>query len=292
MRLRSRYPYYFVLPALALYLVFFIIPSLSGITYAFTDWNSYSDQVKFIGLQNFRTIFSPDEQYLHFISNTFVFTFLTIILKTVFGLGLALLLNEGVRRFVNLYRVMMFLPAVLPMLVIALLFRSILNPATGILNGFLRGVHLDSLALQWLVDPHIALYSVVGVDTWKGVGYIMVILLAGLQTIPKEYHEAAEVDGANTWARLRYITLPLLMPAIVVVTVLNVLYGLRVFDIVYALTNGGPGYATDVLSTSIFNAFSEGRYGLGTAVSSVLFVILLVAGFFVIRLLDRDPVTE
>lgn len=292
MMLRHRYPYYFVVPALLLYVVFFIVPSLSGIAYAFTDWNSYSDQVDFVGLQNFRTIFSPDENYLRFISNTFVFTFLTIILKTVFGLGLALLLNEGVRRFVNLYRVMIFLPAVLPMLVVALLFRSILNPATGILNGFLRDLHLDSLALPWLVDPHIALYSVVGVDTWKGVGYIMVILLAGLQTIPKEYFEAAEVDGANAWARLRYITLPLLMPAIVVVTVLNVLYGLRVFDIVYALTNGGPGYATDVLSTSIFNAFSEGRYGLGTAVSSVLFVILLVAGFFVIRLLDRDPVTE
>lgn len=292
MMLRHRYPYYFAVPALLLYVVFFIVPSLSGIAYAFTDWNSYSDQVNFVGLQNFRTIFSPDENYLRFISNTFVFTFLTIILKTVLGLGLALLLNEGVRRFVNLYRVMIFLPAVLPMLVVALLFRSILNPATGILNGFLRDVHLDSLALPWLVDPHIALYSVVGVDTWKGVGYIMVILLAGLQTIPKEYFEAAEVDGANAWARLRYITLPLLMPAIVVVTVLNVLYGLRVFDIVYALTNGGPGYATDVLSTSIFNAFSEGRYGLGTAVSSLLFVILLVAGFFVIRLLDRDPVRD
>lgn len=292
MMLRHRYPYYFVAPALLLYIVFFIVPSLSGIAYAFTDWNSYSDQVDFVGLQNFRTIFSPDENYLRFISNTFVFTFLTIILKTVLGLALALLLNEGVRRFVNLYRVMIFLPAVLPMLVVALLFRSILNPATGILNGFLRDVHLDSFAMPWLVDPHIALYSVVGVDTWKGVGYIMVILLAGLQTIPKEYYEAAEVDGANAWARIRHITLPLLMPAIVVVTVLNVLYGLRVFDIVYALTNGGPGYATDVLSTSIFNAFSEGRYGLGTAVSSLLFVILLVAGFFVIRLLDRDPVRD
>jgi raffinose/stachyose/melibiose transport system permease protein len=292
MMLRHRYPFYFMVPALILYVVFFIVPSLSGIAYAFTDWNSYSDQVNFVGLQNFRTIFSPDENYLRFISNTFAFTVLTIILKTVFGLGLALLLNEGVRRFVNLYRVMIFLPAVLPMIVIALLFRSILNPATGILNGFLRDVHLDSLALPWLVDPHIALYSVVGVDTWKGIGYIMVILLAGLQTIPKEYYEAAKVDGANAWALIRHITLPLLMPAIVVVTVLNVLYGLRVFDIVYALTNGGPGYATDVLSTSIFNAFSDGRYGLGTAVSSLLFVILLVAGFFVIRLLDRDPVTE
>ncbi len=292
MRLRSRYPYYFVLAALVLYVAFFIIPSLSGIVYAFTDWNAYSDEVNWVGLQNFQTIFSSGENYLSYISNTLVFTGITIILKTVFGLGLALLLNEGVKRFVNLYRVMIYLPAVLPTLVVALIFRSILNPATGLLNTFLRGIGLDSLAKPWLVDPHIALYSVIGVDTWKGVGYIMVILLAGLQTIPKEYYEAAEVDGANAWSRLRHITLPLLMPAIVVVTVLNVLYGLRVFDIVYALTNGGPGYATEVLSTEIFKAFSQGQYGLGTAISSILFVILMVAGYFVIRLLEREPARE
>jgi raffinose/stachyose/melibiose transport system permease protein len=281
-----------VLAALILYVVFFIIPSLSGVAYAFTDWNAYSDEVNFVGLQNFQTIFSPGENYLGYISNTFVFTGITIVLKTVFGLGLALLLNEGVKRFVNLYRVTIYLPAVLPTLVVALIFRSILNPATGLLNTSLRGIGLDSAAKPWLVDPHIALYSVIGVDTWKGVGYIMVILLAGLQTIPKEYYEAAEVDGANAWSRLRHITLPLLMPAIVVVTVLNVLYGLRVFDIVYALTNGGPGYATEVLSTEIFKAFSQGQYGLGTAVSSILFVILIVAGYFVIRLLDREPASE
>ncbi|SRR5258707_395654 len=292
MNLRSRYPYYFVLAALILYVVFFIIPSLGGIAYAFTDWNAYSDEVNFVGLQNFQTIFSPGENYLGYISNTLVFTAITIVLKTVFGLGLALLLNEGVKRFVNLYRVMIYLPAVLPTLVVALIFRSILNPATGLLNTSLRGIGLDGATRPWLVDPHIALYSVIGVDTWKGVGYIMVILLAGLQTIPREYYEAAEVDGANTWPRFRHITLPLLMPAIVVVTVLNVLYGLRVFDIVYALTNGGPGYATEVLSTAIFKAFSQGQYGLGTAVSSILFVILLVAGYFVIRLLEREPAQE
>ena len=292
MKLRSRYPYYFVLAALILYVVFFIIPSLSGIAFAFTDWNAYSDEVHYVGLQNFQTILSPGENYLSYISNTLVFTVITIILKTVFGLALALLLNEGVKRFVNAYRVMIYLPAVLPTLVVALIFRSILNPASGLLNNFLRGIGLDSAARPWLVDPHIALYSVIGVDTWKGVGYIMVILLAGLQTIPKEYYEAAEVDGVNTWSRLRYITLPLLMPAIVVVSVLNVLYGLRVFDIVYALTNGGPGYATEVLSTEIFKAFSQGQYGLGTAVSSILFVILLAAGYFVIRLLEREPAGE
>ena len=289
MKFGNRYPFYFAVPALLLYGTFFIIPSLSGIVYAFTDWSSYSDEVNFVGLKNFIKLFSSNEHYLGYFSNTFIFTAVTIVLKTVVGLGLALLLNEGIKRFVNLYRVLIYVPTVLPFIVVGLIFRSILHPATGLLNTFLRAIGLDAIAMQWLVDPHVALYSVMVVDTWKGVGYIMVILLAGLQTIPKEYYEAAEVDGANAWWRFWYITVPLLMPAIVIVTVLNVLYGLRVFDIVYAMTNGGPGYATEVLQTGIFKAFSQGQYGLGTALSSVLFIILIAAGYGVIRLLERQP---
>lgn len=283
----SRYPLYFAVPALALYLAFFIVPSLAGIGYAFTDWSPYSDQVNFIGLDNFVRIFSPNERYLVYIKNTLVFTAATVVLKTVFALGLALLLNEGVNRLKTFYRVMIYLPAVLPTLIVALIFRSILHPSNGILNRFLRAVGLEVLALKWLTDPHIALFSVVAVDTWKGIGYIMVILLAGLQTIPKDFYEAAQIDGANALDRFRYVTLPMLMPALVVVSVLNVLYGLRVFDIVYALTNGGPGYATEVIATDIFKSFSLGQYGLGTAVSTVLFIMLVIAGYFVIRLLER-----
>ncbi len=287
-----RYPFYFALPALVLYATFFVVPSVVGIGYAFTDWSSYSDEIHFVGWQNFATIFSPRERYLTYIWNTLVFTALTVVLKTVIALALALLLNEGVKRLKNFYRVMIFLPAVLPVLIVALIFRSILNPATGLLNSFLRGVGLSNLALPWLIDPHIALFSVIGVDTWRGVGYLMVILLAGLQTIPQEYHEAAQIDGANAWQRFWLITLPLLTPAMVVVSVLNVLYGLRVFDIVYVMTHGGPGYATEVLATEIFRAFSQGQWGLGTAVSTIMFILLLSAGFFVIRLLDRGQATE
>ncbi|MEP7288343.1 MAG: sugar ABC transporter permease [Chloroflexota bacterium] len=292
MKLRTHYPYYFVLGALVLYVVFYVIPAISGIAYSFTDWNSFTTDVNFVGLDNFATIFSSSGNYLHYIGNTLVFTSATILLKTVLGLGLALLLNEAVKRFVNVYRALIFLPAILPTLGVALIFGSILNPAEGLLNVFFRSIGLDVLAKGWLVDPHLALLSVVGVDTWKGVGYIMVILLAGLQTIPKEYYEAAEVDGALARAKLVYITLPLMMPTIIVVTVLNVLYGLRVFDIVYVLTHGGPGYVTEVLSTAIFREFSQGRYGLGTALSTVLFLIMIFVGYFVIRLLNSEPVEQ
>ena len=287
-----RYPFYFALPAVVLYLTFFVVPSIVGIGYAFTDWSSYSSDIHFVGWDNFAAIFSPHERYLSYIWNTLVFTALTVVLKTVIALGLALLLNEGVKHLRNFYRVVIFLPAVLPVLIVALIFRSILNPATGLLNSFLRDIGLSALALPWLIDPHIALYSVIGVDTWRGVGYLMVILLAGLQTIPKEYHEAAQIDGAGAWQRFWFVTLPLLTPAMLVVSVLNVLYGLRVFDIVYVMTHGGPGYATGVLATEIFRAFSEGQWGLGTAINTIMFILLLLAGFFVIRLLERGRVTE
>ena len=287
MHLKSRYPQAFAWPALFLFTAFFILPSLSGIYFAFTDWSSFSDEVNFVGLKNFHRLFSADEHYFDYFWNTFVFTVVTIVLKTIFGLGLALLLDKGVRSFVNLYRALIYVPVVLPMLVVGLIFRSILHPSQGLLNVSLRSVGLGSLAFRWLTDPHLALYSIMVIDTWKGVGYIMVILLAGLQTIPREYYEAAEVDGAGTWARFWHITLPMLAPAIMIVTVLNVLYGLRVFDIVYATTNGGPGYATEVVMTGIFKAFSQGQYGLGTALSTVLFAILLVVGYGVIRLLER-----
>jgi raffinose/stachyose/melibiose transport system permease protein len=290
--LHNIYPFYFLIGALVLYVVFAIIPSFMGFYYSFTDWNSFSSEINFVGLDNFRLIFSSSGNYLSYVKNTLIFAVTTIVLKTVLGLALALLLNSGLTRFAHVHRTIMYLPAVLPMLVVGLVFKSILNPATGLLNEFLRTIGLGALAQRWLVDVNWALPSVIAVDTWKGVGYIMVILLAGLQSIPHEYIEAAAIDGANAWKRLRHITLPLLMPAITVTTVLNVLHGVKVFDIVYVLTNGGPGFATEVVFTAVFKEFSKGRYGVGTAVSTILFVIMVVLGYYVIRLMTRQERTE
>ena len=284
------YPFYFAGGALALYLIFFVIPSIMGIFYAFTDWNSYSTEVNFIGLNNFRTIFSSGagQNYLHFIRNTIIFTITTIFLKTAIALGLALLLTGGIKRLSYFHRVVMYLPAVLPILVVSLVFKSILNPATGLLNTFLRNIGLDFLAQRWLVDIHLALPSVIAVDTWRGVGYIMVILIAGLMAIPDEYYEAASIDGASGLDSFWHITIPLLMPVLTVTTVLNLLYGLKVFDIVFVLTNGGPGRATDTVYTAIFDEFSKGRYGMATTLSTFLFFIMIILGYFVIRLMHRE----
>ena len=286
---KNIYPFYFVFGALGLYLMLFVIPGITGIFYAFTDWSSYSREINFIGLENFKTVFSANEHYMSYILNTLKFTGVTVIAKTALGLLFALLLNEGIKGK-DFHRAILFMPAILSVLITGLIFKSILNPATGLLNEFLRFIGLGILEQQWLTNVKIALYSVMGVDTWKGVGYIMTIILAGLQSIPKSYYEASEIDGANSWGKLRYITLPMLMPTITVTTVLNLLHGLKVFDIIYVLTNGGPGYVTEVMYTAVFKEFSLGKYGLGTAVSSVLFIFMVVVGYFVIRLMSREEV--
>ena len=285
------YPFYFTSGALLLYLLFFVLPSVMGFFYAFTDWNSYTTEVNWVGLENFKTIFASTGQgYVSFIKNTVVFTIATIILKTVIAMGLAVLLTHGIRRLSYFHRVMIYLPAVLPMLVVALIFKSVLNPATGFLNTLLRDVGLGFLAQKWLADIHLAMPSVIGVDTWRGVGYIMVILIAGLQGIPKEYYEAASIDGASGWKTFTNVTLPLVMPVLSVTTVLNLLYGLKVFDIIFVLTNGGPGRVTDTVYTAIFQDFSKGRYGIATALSTLLFLVMIFLGYFVIRLMHREEI--
>lgn len=276
------YPFYFSLGALVLYSVFMVLPGLMGFYLSFTDWNRYSDEINFVGFQNFALIFSK-QNYWHSITNTLLFTLVTIVLKTVVALLLALLLTKGLKRFFNFHRVIIYLPAIIPMIVVGIVFRSILHPTTGALNEFLRAIGLDFLAQRWLTNPDIALYSVMLVDTWKGVGFIMVILIAGLQVIPTEYYEAAQIDGANAWDEFWKITLPLLVPTLTVTTVLNLLYGLKVFDIVWVLTNGGPGYATETVYTVVFKEFSKGRYGVSTALSTLLFVIMSICGYWLIN---------
>jgi raffinose/stachyose/melibiose transport system permease protein len=288
------YPVYFIFAALALYLMLFIVPGVMGILMSFTDWSAYSGgltNIKFVGFANFATVFASNQHFSQYIMNTVEFTVVTTLAKTVLGLFFAVLLNEGIKAK-NFHRAMLFMPAILSTLIVGLIFKSILNPGTGLLNTVLNAVGLKFLAQQWLVDPKIAFVSVMTVDTWKGVGYIMTIILAGIQSIPKDYYEAANIDGANFWNKFRYITLPMLIPALTVTTVLNLLYGLRVFDIVYVLTNGGPGYITEVMYTSVFKEFSLGAYGVGTAMSSVLFVFMVLVGFFTIRAMTRKDIEQ
>ena len=276
------YPTWFIFGALLLYVVLYMLPSVMGIAYSFTDWSVYSQDVHFVGLKNFQTVFSADYNYNRMLGNTFLFTIVTTLAKNVIGLALAVLLTKKVK-LLNFHRAVMYLPCVLSALIVGMIFKSVLNPKIGLLNTALRAVGLDALAMNWLTDSKIAFNSVMAVDVWKGMGYIMTILIAGIMSIAPTYYEAAQIDGGSAWQCFRHITLPLLMPTLTVTTVLNVIYGLKVFDTVYALTNGGPGYATEVLYTGVYKEFGLGRYAVGTTLSSIMTVVMLIVGYFMIK---------
>ncbi len=292
MKKKNVYPIYFSFAALLIYSVLFVLPGIIGIGYSFTDWSAYSDQLSFVGLENFKTVFSADENYTIVIKNTLWFTLVTTLLKNAIGLILAVLLTKSIK-LLNMHRGIMFMPSVLSTLIIGMIFKSILDPQGGLLNGFFRSIGLDMLAQKWLVTSELAFGSVMAVDIWRGVGYIMTILIAGIMSISTTYYEAAAIDGASGFQKFRYITFPLLLPTMATTTVLNVIYGLKVFDMVYALTNGGPGKATtEVLYTAVFKKFGTGQYAVGTALSSVMFIFMVIIGFFMIRIMTKDEVVE
>ena len=264
-----------------------------GIGYSFTDWNSRSvlNGTHFVGLQNFAEIFTSDKNYLSGIGNTLKFTIISNIVKLIPALLIAIMLQEGLKGK-GLYRTLLYLPSILPFVIIGLVFKSILNYNNGLLNTLLDAFHLGIFKQKWLSDLAVVWKSIYGVDAWRGIGYVMTIFLAGLNTIPKSYYEAAEIDGANFWQRLRYVTLPMLSGAIMINLVFGITYGLKVFDIVYVLTNGGPGHATEVLTTYAFQLYSRGQYGMSSALNTVLLVITAIIGVFIVKTLSKQEVQQ
>ena len=217
------YPQWFLILPLALYIIFFLLPSVMGVGYSFTDWNSRSvlNGTHFVGLQNFAEIFTSDKSYLSGIGNTLKFTIISNIVKLIPALLIAIMLQEGLKGK-GLYRTLLYLPSILPFVIIGLVFKSILNYNNGLLNTLLDAFHLGIFKQKWLSDLAIVWKSIYGVDAWRGIGYVMTIFLAGLNTIPKSYYEAAQIDGANFWQRLRYVTLPMLSGAIMI----NLVFGI------------------------------------------------------------------
>lgn len=290
MNKRKLYPWYFAGMAAFLFFLLCFVPGILGIAYSFTDWNNFSKEINFVGLANYKTVFQGNSEYLKYIGNTILFTVVTTVMKTLFGLALALLLTQNFIRFKNFHRMIIFSPQVMSYLVAGLVFRSMLHPTTGFLNNFLRSLGLNGLAKNWLTDLSMVFPTVMTVDTWKGMGYIMVVVIAGLLSVSPEYYEAASMDGASFFQKFWSITLPLLKPVLVNITVLNVTYGLRVFDMIYSLTNGGPGNATGVINTAVYKEFSKGNLAMGTTLSSVLFFVVLALLYFIIKSMEHKEV--
>ncbi|MFJ4844463.1 MULTISPECIES: carbohydrate ABC transporter permease [unclassified Streptomyces] len=268
-------PWWFAAPAMVLFAFVVLVPSARGVYYAFTDWDGLGPDFSFVGPANF-TGLAHDPDAVQAIWHTLLIAVSITVVQNAFGLLLALGVNSLIASR-NVLRVLLFAPAVITPIVTAYLWRNLLGP-DGAVNSLLGAVGLGSHGQDWLGDPQLALWSVVGVVVWQFGGYSMVIFLAGLQSVPKEVHEAADIDGAGPVRRFWSITRPLLAPAFTINLMLSVIGGIKLFDQVYALTGGGPGHATDTLSTLIYkDAFTLGEFGYSIALAVVLTLIVAVA---------------
>lgn len=276
-----------VFPALAIYLTFTVGPILSGFFYSLTNWNGIDRTVQFVGLANFRAIFHDTHLHQAF-RNTLVLAGSITIVQNGIGLLLALAL-DGTAKIKRFMQTVYFLPAILSPLIVSFIWTYIYSPLSGALNIVLKLVHIHPPL--WLGNSHVVLRSIIAVVVWQYMGSSMVIYLAGLATIPSHLYEAGAIDGAGSWSNFWHITLPLLAPAITLNLMLSLIGSMKLFDPIFVLTNGGPGYASETLTTMLYReAFTTNRLGYGTAIAVMLFCLIMVFSIFALRLLQRREV--
>ncbi len=265
----------FTVPATVLYCIFFIYPIAIGIMYSFTDWNGLAKDFKFIGLSNYIEAFT-NKRFQNAVLFNIKFTILAVILVVGISLILALIFNSDIR-LKSFFRGIFFFPAVLGMLVVGLIFNEIFYRVVPVIG---KALNISWLSTNILASKSTAMYGVLIVHVWLAVAMATVMLLAGLQSTPMELYEAAELDGANKWQRFRYITMPFLLPVLSVVLILQIKNGLTVYDIIVALTNGGPGGATESLSILIYNhGFKEVKFSYAIAEAIILTIVICAISF-------------
>ena len=283
-RKKSPYPFWFCLPAAVIFFVFFVVPTFSSFFFSLTRWDLSSWE--FIGLDNFVNFFQEPALVIG-LKNTLIYAVVTCGLKVVLGILLAQLLTSQIiaRGFL---RSVVFFPVLVSTIGVGLTFTVLMDPSNGLINKSLAAIGVQGPA--WLVDPRYALLSVALVDVWKGVGLATVILIAGIVSIPREYFEASAVDGASAFRRFWHIVLPLSKPAITTVIILSLIGGLRSFDLIWAMTRGGPGFTSDVIASVIYKQYQAGFYGLSTAGNVVLFILVTAIVFPLNRFFARQEV--
>jgi len=266
----------FVLPALAIYGLFYAYPIISGFYYSFTDWNGFGDDARFNGWDNFVELFQ-DDLIVIAIKNNFILSVVVVLVQNFLALAFAMLLYRKIKGH-TFFRAVFFVPVLLSTAVIGYIWEYIFNPLQGVLHLTFQALGLSGLAnIQWLGDPAYAIYSICAVVIWQYAGYSMVIYIAGLQTIPKEMYEAANIDGAGAWHKFKQVTFPLLAPAFTINMMISVIGCLKMFDQIYLLTQGGPAHQTEVFGTLIYGiAFKSQRLGYGAALAMVLTIAIVL----------------
>src|SRR5215212_6076366 len=274
------YPNWFYLPAALVFGVFFVVPTALAFYFSLTRWSLF-DAV-FIGLDNYVSFLS-DPQLLSGLRNTVIYAVMTSGLKVIISLPLAMLLTSNLR-LKGLLRGIIFFPVLVSTVAVGITFATLMQPSTGLINTALGSLGLPQP--DWLGNPAFALYSVALVDVWKGVGIATVIFIAGILSIPVDYFDAARMDG-GAWVKFRHIILPLSRNATFTVILLSFIGGLRSFDLIWTMTHGGPGFASDVLTSVIYKEYQAGFYGLSTAGNVVLFILVTVIVYPLLRFFNR-----
>jgi multiple sugar transport system permease protein len=277
-------PYVLIAPAVGVLFALSIYPLIYSITVSLQQETANG---VIWGLGNFARLFS-DHFFLTALAHTFVYAVVALTCEFLLGLGLALLLNSQIRGR-GLFRATLLVPMMLPPVVAAIIWRLMLNPNFGAINGTLKQIGIDTESLTWTASPGLAMLSVIAVDVWQWTPFVFLVLLAGLQAIPQEPYEAALIDGSSRWQTFRHVTLPLLKPAILIVLLLRTMDLLRVFDQIFILTEGGPGFATETVSLYIYRtAFRFFDFGYAAAMSFVLLVLTNIVSVFYIKLLRNE----
>jgi raffinose/stachyose/melibiose transport system permease protein len=274
------YPTLFYLPAVLVFGIFFLVPTVLAFYFSLTRWTLFN--AEFIGLENYRD-FLGDPQLMSGLRNTIIYAVLTSGLKVIISLPLAMLVTSSIR-LKTLFRGIVFFPVIVSTVAVGITFAALMQPSTGLIN-----IALGSLGLpqpDWLGNPNLALFSVALVDVWKGIGIAMVIFIAGIMSIPVDYFEAARLEG-GTWVKFRHVIIPLARNATFTVILLSFIGGLRSFDLIWTMTRGGPGFASDVLTSVIYKEYQAGFYGLSTAGNVVLFILVTVIVYPLIRSFNR-----
>lgn len=264
--------WWWALPTIILVIGVHYVATLTGGFFAFTNWTGLGD-FDFIGIDNFVRIFQ-DPLLFGSVVNTLFLAFGSVILTNVIGLLFALAINRMLKtRYI--LRTLLFLPVVLSPLAVSYVWKFIFQ-FDGPLNDFLGVLGLQSLQKVWLADPSWSIWAILVVVVWQQTGFVMVIYLAGLASVPQDVEEAAALDGAGVWGRFWHVVVPAIRPSIAIATTLGIIQGLRIFDQIFALTGGGPAGATETLATQVYKqAFSLGQFGFGSALALVLTVIIL-----------------
>jgi raffinose/stachyose/melibiose transport system permease protein len=276
----------FIIPALAIYLFFFIFPMFSGLYYSLTDWDGMAKTKNFVGIANYVAVFK-DPYALTATVNTLIYTVVVTLFSNLIGLTLALLLERR-STINNLFRTIYFVPAVLSPVVASFIWKYMYTPESGVINSLLQVMGADGLAQDWLGNPKLALASVMIVPLWQWGGNVMIVYLAGLMNIPGEYADSARIDGATYPQKLRHITFPLLRPAFIFNIIISTIGSFKTFDFIFILTYGGPGFTTEVLTLQVYKyTLYTAKFGYGSALAVMLTIMIVIFSIVELKILTR-----